>query len=112
MSQQHKTHEVSLDEALQLLNEAAKNKQKEIRGLVSHKYSHLKELFEEMIGENMSKLEHAQKSATEAIHMGTEKAKEVASDVDHHVRQRPWQYIGGTAVAALLLGFIMGSRRG
>jgi len=56
-------------------------------------------------------LGNAQRAAQEAIIEGREAVKKTAATVDKNVRENPWPYIGGAAVAALILGYLMGSRR-
>ena len=41
----------------------------------------------------------------------SEGMKQVATDVDEKVKENPWAYIGGAAVGALLLGYILGASR-
>lgn len=77
------------EEALSLLNDAAKEKREDIQRLLSDKYSHIKD----------------------AIMTGKNQATEVFEEVDENVRKNPWAYIGGVAVGALLLGYILGSQR-
>ena len=49
--------------------------------------------------------------ATEkAREVGEEKVKEVAKVVDISVHENPWPYIGGVALGALLLGYILGRK--
>ena len=77
------------EEALHLLNEAAKEKKEDVVKLLSEKYSHIKDALDE----------------------GRDKAAEVFEDVDKTVRKNPWPYIGGVAIGALLFGFILGNQK-
>ena len=77
------------EEALQLLNEAAKEKKEDVVKLLSEKYSHIKD----------------------ALSEGRDKAGEVFEEVDEKVRKNPWPYIGGVAIGALLLGYILGNQK-
>lgn len=78
-----------LDEALRLLNEAAREKKDEIQGLLSEKYGDIKDV----------------------LGQGGARAKEWTEDVEEKVRQNPWPYIGGVALGALFVGFLMGTSR-
>ena len=97
---QGRTSNAKISEALELLNEAAKEKKDELKGLISNRYTHIREAM-------TSTAEHAQ----EVINQGKEKVQEIAGDVDKRVHKDPWVYIGGAAVASLLLGYLMGSKR-
>jgi len=97
---QVRTSNAKISEALELLNDAAKEKKDELKGLMSNKYAHIKEVMN-------SGLEYSQ----EAIAQGKEKVMELASDVDKRVHKDPWVYIAGTAAASLLVGYLMGSKR-
>jgi ElaB/YqjD/DUF883 family membrane-anchored ribosome-binding protein len=99
-------------EALKLLEEAAKGKKDELRNLVTDKYQHLKTALGETEHNVAETLAAAKKRAMEvALHakeVGTDQAKKIAAEVDEQVHENPWPYIGGVAVAALLIGFLLG----
>jgi len=99
-------------DALKLLEEAAKEKKDDIRRLVTDKYHNVRNILGDVESDLGQSLATAKKRAVEAaLHakeMGAEKAKQVASNVDEHVHENPWPYIGGVALASLLLGFILG----
>jgi ElaB/YqjD/DUF883 family membrane-anchored ribosome-binding protein len=99
------------EEALNLLNEAARDKKDEIQRLISDKYSNIKDMFEETVSMNRAKVERVRHLAEDAIERGQETLRETATDLDESVRRNPWAYIGGVAAGALLIGFIMGSSR-
>ena len=94
------TSDAKISEALELLNEAAKQKKDELKGLLSHKYAHIREAMTAGI-----------EDAQDAFVQGKEKAMELAGDVDKRVHKDPWIYIAGAAAASLLLGYFMGSKR-
>jgi ElaB/YqjD/DUF883 family membrane-anchored ribosome-binding protein len=100
-----------IDEALQLLNEAARDKKDELRRLLGEKYLNIKDALTEVAMSNKDVLEDVKRMAADRIAEGREKVEEVISDVDTKVRQNPWPYIGGAAAAALLVGYIMGSSK-
>ena len=83
------TNNKKFEEALHLLNEAAKEKKDEISRLLSDRFNHLKD----------------------AASQGRERVVEVFEEVDVKVKKNPWPYIGGVAVGALLLGYILGSQK-
>ena len=108
---QVKTSNAKISEALELLNEAAKEKKDELKGLMANRYSHIREAMTSGVDHGKEVLKHAQDIAKDTIIKGSEKAKEIASDVDKRVHKDPWPYIAGAAAVSLLLGYFMGSKR-
>lgn len=106
---------VSIEEALKLLEGAAKQKKDELKTVMADKYTHLRSAIVEAESGLVSSLSEAKKHAAEAAarakEVSVEKAKELAGEVDVSVRRNPWAYIGGTAVIALLLGYVLGRDR-
>jgi ElaB/YqjD/DUF883 family membrane-anchored ribosome-binding protein len=94
------TSNAKISEALELLNEAAKEKKDELKGLMSNRYSHIKEAMNSGVD-----------FARETMDQGKERVMAIAGDVDQRVHKDPWVYIAGTAAASLLLGYLMGSKR-
>jgi ElaB/YqjD/DUF883 family membrane-anchored ribosome-binding protein len=88
-------------EALELLNEAAKDKKDELKHLISHKFGDLKSLVEGVAGK-------VQRETVDTYEHGKEKIEDVLSEVDKSVHKNPWPYIGGVAVFALFLGYLFG----
>ena len=90
-----------INEALDLLNEMAKEKKADLQEMIHTKYGNLRSAVSGAAG----KVQH---DVAETYHHGKEKVKELASEVDESVRKNPWLYIGGTALGCLILGFLMG----
>lgn len=99
------------EEALHILNEAAKEKKEEIQDLLGDKYTHIKDAIQEATEDKLKELNRFKKTAQKAIEEGGEKFAEVAQDLDEKVHENPWPYIGGAALGALLLGYILGSSK-
>jgi ElaB/YqjD/DUF883 family membrane-anchored ribosome-binding protein len=97
------------EEALQLLNDAAREKKEEIQSLIGDKYAHIREVVEDATKKGRKTLRRAKGAAEEWVGEGEESLREVVSDLDDKVHENPWAYLGGVAVGALLLGFILGS---
>jgi ElaB/YqjD/DUF883 family membrane-anchored ribosome-binding protein len=95
-----KLEDKRINEALELLNEVAKEKKAELQGMVSEKYGSLKAA----LGGAGEKLEH---EARETLAHGKQEVKELASRIEDRVRQNPWPYLGGTALGFLLLGLFL-----
>jgi len=93
-----------INEALELLNEVAKEKKSELQDMVSDKYTDLKSL----LGGVAESLQH---KAKETCDQGKEKVEELVSEVEKCVRKNPWPYLGGTALGFLILGYILGSSK-
>lgn len=104
-----------ITEALRLLEDAAKGKKEELRTLVSNKYRNLKDALGEAELDMAAAVAAARKRTMEAAQqakdLGLVKAKEIAADVDEQVHENPWPYISGVAVAALLIGYILGRNK-
>lgn len=110
--QQALSNNEKLAEALRLLEDAAKGKKEELRTLVSSKYRNLKDALGEAELDMSAAVAAARKrtmeAALQAKDVGLVKAKEIAVDMDERVHEDPWPYIGGVAVTALLIGYILG----
>ena len=97
------------EEALHLLNEAARDKKDEIQNLLGDKYSDISQLLKQASTKSRRELRKVQRSAEEWMEEGGESLKETVTQLDDSVRENPWPYLGGVAVGAILLGFILGS---
>jgi ElaB/YqjD/DUF883 family membrane-anchored ribosome-binding protein len=96
-----KIEDKRINEALDLLNELAKEKKSELEQMISEKYGELKSAFG-------GTAETIKKQAHEVYEHAAEKAKSIASEVDKSVRKNPWPYLGGTALGFLIIGFFLG----
>lgn len=106
-----KTSNSKITEALELLNEAAKEKRHEMKELMTDRYAHIKQAVLEGATQGKKILDKAQHIAQEAIAEGGETVKKAATEVDKRVRDNPWPYLSGVAVVSLILGYFMGSKR-
>ncbi len=109
MSTDNSNSNKKFEEALQLLNDAAKEKKDEIQNLLGDKYTDIRKVIEQAASKGQKNLKRAQRVAGEWIEEGEETLRDVASEVDERVHENPWPYLGGVAIGALLLGFILGS---
>jgi ElaB/YqjD/DUF883 family membrane-anchored ribosome-binding protein len=108
---QARTSNAKISEALELLNEAAQEKRDELKGLLTDRYSHIRDAMTAGVEHGKEVLKHSQDMTQEAIGLGKEKVKELAGDVDQRVHKDPWVYIAGAAAGSLLLGYLMGTKR-
>ncbi len=101
--------------ALKILEEAALQKKDELKTAMSDKFTNLKGLIVEGECSLRKSLAIAKGQVLETAAVvkeaSVEKAREIASDVDKSVHQNPWHYIAGSAVAGMLLGYILGGGR-
>ncbi len=111
---QQSVSDQKIEEALNLLSEAAREKKSELMGLISDRYSDLKDAFfsgKSSVGQAISDTtrQYADR-IRQASHMGQERARDMVAMLDENVHQSPWGYIGGVALGALILGFILGRK--
>jgi ElaB/YqjD/DUF883 family membrane-anchored ribosome-binding protein len=93
-----------INEALELLNAAARDKKTELQAAMQDKYTDLSSV--------VSAFTHQMKErATEKYEAGKQKVVDVATDIDYSVHKHPWAYIGGAAATALVFGFLLGRSR-
>ncbi len=100
-----------INEALELLNEAALEKKDEIQRLLSDKYQNAKEIFQEAAEQGRDRFDQVKEAAEQALENSGDALKQIAEDIDKDARKNPWAYIAGAAVVTLLLGYILGSSK-
>jgi ElaB/YqjD/DUF883 family membrane-anchored ribosome-binding protein len=90
-----------INEALDLLNAAARDKKVELQAAMENKYTDLSSVVSAFAGEMGSR-------ANEQYQAGKQKVVDVATNVNKCVHNNPWAYVGGAAVAATLVGYMLG----
>lgn len=93
-----------INEALELLNEAARDKTAELQAAMQNKYTDLSSVVRAFTDQMKNR-------AAEKFEAGKQKAVDVATDINKSVHKNPWAYIGGAAAAALVFGFLLGRSR-
>lgn len=96
---------VKLDEAITLLNEAARDKRSELQALFHEKASDLRAVIQTASDDSLGRI----RRMGEAV---SDRAKATVTSVDTEVHRNPWPYIGGAALSALIAGYALGRRRG
>ncbi len=98
-----------LTEALELLNEAAREKKEEIQKLIGDRYSDIQDAMQDVAVQGRRNFKKAKRMAEDAVEEGQEKVESTIKDVNKDVHKNPWAYVGGAALGALLFGFILGN---
>ena len=107
---QQKTSRVKIVEALELLNEAAKDKKDELKGLFTDKYSHIKQMMVAGTEQGKRFLDTAEHLTQDTIIEGKEMIKRVVIEADKRAHKDPWPYITSAAALSLVFGYLMGSK--
>lgn len=87
-------------QALQLINDAAREKREELMGLLEEKYENIRGVFED-----------AAQGARSALSRGDRGFREAAARLEGDVRQNPWAFVGGVAAFSLLFGYILANAK-
>lgn len=93
-----------INEALDLLNEVARDKKAELQAAMENKYTDLSSVVRAFT-------EQMKHRATEGYEAGKQKVVDVATDINKSVHNNPWAYVGGAAAAGLVFGFLLGRSR-
>ncbi len=99
-----------MKDALNILSEAAKDEEAELKRLMKDKYGNLKSLVTGMEKEAESKAYSGFERVKQLEKRGEDKARESAQNVDQCVHEQPWKAMGYAAVGALVLGYLMGRK--
>jgi ElaB/YqjD/DUF883 family membrane-anchored ribosome-binding protein len=99
-----KMEEKRIKEALDVLDEMAKNQKAELQALVASKYSNLTALF----GGIVEEIGH---QAQATYKEGRDHLMDIVSSIDKKVRENPWPYIGAAALGCLFIGNMQGKSK-
>ncbi len=100
-----------IEEALELLNDAAQEKKEEVFELLGDKYEHLKEFFESAANNGGAMAGQAKKQIVKSLHEEEKKLRETAAQWDKKIRKEPWAFLGSVALGSLVLGLILGRKK-
>ena len=93
-----------INEALELLNAAARDKKAELRAAMEERYTDFSALMNAFT-------DQVKQRAISTYETGKQKVVDVATDIDRSVHKNPWAYVGGAAAVALVFGFLLGRSR-
>ncbi len=97
-----------IHQALELLNEAAREKREELYDALEHQYDDLRHFVEESSHTARSRISNVRQQARDAFRAGEqkfeEKTREAASEINGSAEEHPWIYLGTVAAGAFLLG--------
>ncbi len=99
-----------IQDALELLNEAAQEKKDEVYEVLGNKYEHLKDVFESVAENGHEIAGQAKKQIVRGLHAEEKKLRETAAQWDKKVHKDPWKVIGSVALGTLVLGLILGRK--
>jgi len=93
-----------IEEALEMLNAAAREHRAELQTAMENKYADLSSVVREFTNEVKSQ-------ASEKVDDAKHKVGEIATGIDKSAHKNPWAFIGGASAAGLALGFLLGRSR-
>lgn len=101
----------NIHEALELLDELAKEKGSEINQLISEKYLNIQEIMDESKNIYKETVEKTKQSLSEAVVRGENKIKEISTRIDRKVHENPWLFIIIGISGSFLFGYILGGAK-
>ena len=104
------TKKDKIQDALELLNEAAHDKKEEVYEMLQGKYTQLRDVFENVAENGHDIADNAKKKIVKELHAEEKKIKQVAANWDKKLHRDPWVYVGGAAFGSLVLGLILGRK--
>lgn len=100
-----------IEEALELLNEAAQEKKEEVYEMIGDKYESLRGIFEEVVANGREVAETAQKQLAKGLHYEEKKIRQAAAKFDKKIHSDPWKFLGGIALGTLIVGMVLGRKK-
>ena len=94
-----------VQDALQLLNQAARDKQDELYEALEGKYKEIKQTIAEAADAGRDVLDEARKKAESVVDSGQALLKSKANEIDQKLHENPWVFIGGVALTSFLIGY-------
>jgi len=102
------THKIQ--EALDLLNEAAHEQKDDIGEMLKGKYDALKEIVQGLETEAGETAKHGAEWLGDMKESATEQVKETAQHIDQKVHEDPWKTLGLPILGAFVVGYLLGRK--
>ncbi len=100
-----------LQQALELLNEAAQEKKEELYELIGGRYSHIKEILTEYADNGKTAANHVKKRFVRGLHNEEKKVMNMAEDLNERIHDNPLLFLGGVALSSFIIGFSLGHKK-
>lgn len=107
-----------INEALAILEEAAKDKKEELNKLVGSGYTNVRELFAEGLKKSSQAQEKfgdvvsdGEKIVEETIQKGSRYVQDTADRLDKEIHNKPMLYLTIVSGVSLLIGYLLGSKK-
>lgn len=104
----------TINQALHVLNEAAKDSSDEIRTMITKDYQKIKEALGEVKPEILRAVRELREASEEMIVKTKDKiidtTHQAANRVDRSAHDNPWYFVGATAAVAGIFGFMLGRK--
>lgn len=106
----NKQDKQKIDEALTLLNEAARDKKEDLNEMLASKYGDLKSTILDMESEVAGTARRGVERADELKEVAAKRARETAQQVDQKAHEDPWKALGWSVAGAFAIGFLLGRK--
>ncbi|MDK2857637.1 MAG: hypothetical protein PWQ29_1299 [Verrucomicrobiota bacterium] len=100
-----------ISEALELLNEAAREQKNEFSGLIADKYDDLKKAMMSVESEIEAKALRGVRKMQEVSQEASAGIKHVAENVDKKAHEDPWKTFSWVIAGAFIVGFLLGNKK-
>src|SRR5688572_18721076 len=98
-------HINKIQEALEILNETARNKRQELYDVMGEQYEDIRSAFSDVKSTGRKTLHKARERASNLAGAQSEQIKQAAAQVDHKLRNNPWPILAGVAIGSFIVGY-------
>lgn len=99
-----------LEDALSVLNEAAREKRSELGRVLHGKCEDLKQAILKVEAETVERARESSHAAMQMGHEAVDRIRGAARTVDRRAHEEPWLILGCAVAGALTLGYLLGRR--